>query len=288
MGAHRLGYGLPVQVMLPLLARLRNSPASDTAPFAIPSLEIRFNTVELSKLRRLPQRLRPSAQWLNSLSAAGDSALQVCGVTAGGPCDGLLAAGDILVSIGGEVVCTASAVEAKLNKILQELECKLPHREVPVQLTLLRRGRRHDWGVRVPLLPSDGKTRILCWHGLVLQEIPRSVREFGAVPAGVHIAQTMLGSPAEASGLEGEFLVAVDGAPTPTLDALVACSKKTTKDLQQGSRCRAKRWHLRVETADMNGRHFVKSLEPDHLFWPLCQMSQDSRGAWRCGEAVAL
>merc|ERR1712032_1197412 len=91
-----------------------------------------------------------------------------------------------------------------------------------VRLTLLRRGKEQEVDIMVPLLGCDGAKRILCWHGLMLQETPRRVREFGPVPAGVYISQTLLGSPSETENIEGEFLISVDGIPTPTLDAVVS------------------------------------------------------------------
>ncbi|CAE8638176.1 unnamed protein product, partial [Polarella glacialis] len=145
---------------------------------------------------------------------------------------------------------------------------------VQVQLTLLRRGQELQVEVSVPMLGSDGARRVLGWHGLVLQETPRAVREIGPVPLGVHISQTMLGSPAEAFGIEGEFIVAVNGTPTPNLDSLL----ELRHGVETMGHCKQR--HLRIESADTSGRHYLKTLEPDPLFWPTFEMRQDSKGAW--------
>merc|ERR1712100_763294 len=93
-----------------------------------------------------------------------------------------------------------------------------------VQLTVLRQGAECQVNVVVPLLPSDGSARVLLWNGLLLQETPRSVHESrssSGLPSSVHISNTFLGSPADANGIMGDFLVSVDGTPTCTLDAVV-------------------------------------------------------------------
>lgn len=72
----RLGYGIPVESMRAMLEHFRG-PLALTAPFRVPSLECRFEAAELSKVRRLPPRLRPSAAWLSRLSADGCRVLQV-------------------------------------------------------------------------------------------------------------------------------------------------------------------------------------------------------------------
>jgi len=272
---HRLGYGLPAHAILPLLQQVREQCTPRSMP-AVLSLEVKFQASQLANLRRLPPKLRPSEAWLNKLAQGqsgtswrrkGGNALLVEGITAQGPCDGLVAEGDLLVAVDGEVVTTVRAVEEKLEA-LRTRSSKMQKFQVP--LTLLRRGKELAVTVSVPLLGSDGARRILGWHGLILQDTPRAVREIGQAPLGANISQTMLGSPAEAFGIEGNFLVAVDGRPTPDLDAL----------LSLGRAAPAERKHLRIETADHTGRRFLKTLEPDWLFWPIFEMLQDDCGAW--------
>eukprot|EP00931_Biecheleriopsis_adriatica_P086407 TRINITY_DN61090_c0_g1_i1.p1 TRINITY_DN61090_c0_g1~~TRINITY_DN61090_c0_g1_i1.p1 ORF type:complete len:998 (+),score=208.07 TRINITY_DN61090_c0_g1_i1:50-3043(+) len=272
---HRLGYGIPVQAISPLLKQVVNG--FDQAP-SVPSLEVQLQASELSNLRRLPQKLRPSEAWFAKLTEASGSsassgssakALLIEGITSRGPCDGLAVEGDLLVAVDGEVVSTVRAIEARME-VLKEAAQKADSsaRAIKVPLTLLRRGTEIEVVVSAPLLGSDGSTRILGWHGLVVQELPRAIREVGAVPEGVHISQTLLGSPAETFGIEGDIIVSVDGKPTPNLDSLL----KIGQSQKDG--------YLRIETADTAGRHFLKTLEPDTLFWPRFEMMQDGHGAW--------
>lgn len=280
----RLGYGIPLKTMQPLLTHFRSAKAL-TAPFVVPSLEVSFTAADLSKMRRLPTRLRPSAQWLAKLSAAGGSALQIAGITANGPCDGIADEGDLLVAINGDAVTSHHEVEAKLRQSVADVEdgCAAEGgRHVDVTLTFLRRGTERRVTAPVHLLSSDGATRLVCWHGLVLREIPRPVREFGAVPAGVHISQTLLGSPGEADNIEGEFLLAVEGTPTKTLDDIIMAARAAAA--MAGGHSKGQRHHLRVETADSSGLRFMKTLEPDPLFWPLFEIAQGPRGSWACTE----
>mmetsp|Transcript_128267 Transcript_128267/g.411012 ORF Transcript_128267/g.411012 Transcript_128267/m.411012 type:complete len:1032 (+) Transcript_128267:77-3172(+) len=294
---NRHGYGIPTAIMLPFVNQIRSmAVASASVParplaaksLVVPSLEVIFKVAELPKLRRLPAKLRPSAQWLSKLSEIGNCVLCISAVTGGGPCDQVAAEGDLLVAVCGEVVSTARAVEARLLQAVAEaraLSCQDNLDEAlicEVQLTLLRRGKVRQVQVKVPMLPSDGTSRLLCWHGLLLRETPRAVREFGTVPSGVYICQTMLGSPGEANGIEGEFLVKVNGMPTPDLDAVLAVTKEVERDIK--TTAGGRRAHVRVESADSKGRHFVRPLEPDPLFWPLVELSQDAHGAWSCDE----
>jgi len=284
----RCGYGLPTHVLLPLLKDL-SGPDEFTPTLAVPSLEMEYRTVELQKLRRLPPSIRMSGEWLKRLGAAGKLALQVVSVTAKGPCDGLIGEGDLLVAVCGEVVASVHAIESRLQQAVAEARAKFAEAPLHAKLTVIRRGKERDVSVTVPLLGSDGTTRLLSWHGLLLQETPRCVREFGPPPAGVYISQTFLGSPAEAEDIDGEFIVAVDGEPTPTLDALVATCRKlppptATSVSSTLARRRGEQRHVRVESADVTGRRFVKTLVPDPLFWPTFEMSQDRHGAWSCIE----
>eukprot|EP00929_Paragymnodinium_shiwhaense_P001397 TRINITY_DN10162_c0_g1_i1.p1 TRINITY_DN10162_c0_g1~~TRINITY_DN10162_c0_g1_i1.p1 ORF type:complete len:1127 (-),score=274.09 TRINITY_DN10162_c0_g1_i1:93-3473(-) len=382
------GYGMPSHAILPMLRAISVSSECSTSGArraVIASLELEFRYADLNKLRRLPPRLRPPAEWLKKLSGQSDSsdpghALQVAGVTSDGPCDGVVEDGDLLVAVGGHIVTTAQAVEAQLRAAVDadaasrssssssgaavsstaaaaaseaerwiykpanglaiairtqpEIGAKpsswqlrpgtvfqvsetLRRDEVlylkladgrgwlfdrrpgvgamcfqateeevaksaltaasegeaaDVALTLLRKGKVKEVTVSVPLIGSDGARRLLCWNGLLLQEIPRSVREYGQVPAGVHVSEMLLGSPAEANAIEGDVVVAVDGIPTPNLDALLALEKKG------GGR------HRRVETADLSGRRFVAALEPNPLFWPVVEIGQNDQGVWACVE----
>ena len=217
--AARLGYGIPTSALLPVLQRLRDQGAgSDLAPPSLASLEVELQQVDLQRLRRLPAKIRPPAEWLRKIGAAGGTIMQAVGITSGGPCDGRVAEGDLLAAVNGEVVGTPQALEA----LLEAARAKAAEGGAPLKakLSLLTRGKAREVEVEVPSLGSDGAKRLLCWHGLVLQEAPRAVRDQCKAPSGVYISRVMLGSPGEADGVEGDFILAIDGVATPTLDAL--------------------------------------------------------------------
>lgn len=300
-GPSRIGYGIPAAVLLPPLRRLRaaaaacaaaagqlaepvpSAPSRRRPTLAVPSLEVIFKSMDLARLARLPSKLRPPVQWLKRLSDMGGGVLEISAVTAGGPCDGVAAPHDLLVAVCGEPVTSPQAVEALLLRAAEEAEAAEGEGSAPeVQLTLLHRGKERQAKVRVHMLPCDGTTRILCWHGLLLREVPRSAREFGMAPAGVYISQTMLGSPGEANDIKGEFLVKVNGVPTPDLDSVLAVTREVEREAVSARTCR--RPHLRVESKDIKGQHFMRPLEPDPLFWPLVELSQDAHGTWSCVE----
>merc|ERR1712187_78813 len=130
----------------------------------------------------------------------GGMALLVASVSHGGPCSGSVTEGDLLVAVGGRLVTTAQAVEKQLweaivkaqasNESSSSTTCGDGHAQTSgaeVSLTLLRRGKVREVSVPVRLIGNDGARRIVCWNGLILQETPRSVHEFGKVPTGVYI-----------------------------------------------------------------------------------------------------
>lgn len=280
-----LGYGLPTKTLRPLLEHLRK-PWGRTVDLRVPSLEIELKCIALPKLRRLPARLRLPTAWLNRLQSAngtsGDQAvaLQVTGVTPGGPLGSFACEGDLLVAVSGKVVTSAGDVEEQLQALTAGVEGV-----VQVPLIFFRRGRELAVTATVAMLGSDGARRVLCWQGLVLQDVPRAVREHGTIPAGVHIVDTVLGSPGEAHNIEGEFLTAVDGNPTHTLEDVVRLQSSCWQ--QDGDAPCCGQRHLRLETADSRGRCFLKTLKPDLHFWPTFELAQDEQGTWNYRELEA-
>ncbi|CAE7576676.1 unnamed protein product [Symbiodinium necroappetens] len=271
----RFSYGLPVHRFFPILKQLAPKTGCPKQP-AVASLEVQLKPVSLANLRRLPAELRPSFEWLSKLGGESKNdkkakqakrsgiggAVLIDSITAGGPCHPLAQEGDVLAAVGGHVVRSAEEVETRLEALKEmALKGRPSRKSIEVHVVLLRRNEEIRANVTVPFLGSDGARRILGWNGLIVQETPRSMKEAGPVPAGLCISQTLLGSPAEASAIEGNFILGVDGIPTPNLESLLRVGQ-----------CRK---HLRVETADIHGRRFLKALMPDPLYWPLFEMNQD-------------
>jgi S1-C subfamily serine protease len=273
----RVGYCLPSYLLMPMLKHIEGLDGKCSPAPRVPSLEVEFQHADLQRLRRLPARIRPPADWLKKLAEVGDTAVKVAAITTNSPCEGLIKDADLLVGIEDEVVGSVRDVEESLNKIYALMpKGGGENGPLAVRITLLRGSKERQVNVSVPLLESDGARRVLCWQGCVLQDMPRSAREAGLVPPGVYVSRQMLGSPAEADGLEGDFVVAVDGTPTPTLDSILEIERATQKNFANSS-ARAAR-HLRVETADPCGRRFVTTLDPDPLFWATFELAQDRQG----------
>ena len=118
--------------------------------------------------------------------------------------------GDLLVAVENEVVATAQAVEALLQKAISDAGCR--HTDVlRVKLTVLRNATECQVDVSVPLLASDGSARVLAWTSSPRSSLlcPR-VQRFGwGVKRCTHLAY-LLGSPADANNITGDILLAAE------------------------------------------------------------------------------
>jgi len=284
------GYCIPTHALLPLIQHIRGSPGQPVDVLKVPSLEVTLGSTDVQKLRRLPARLRPSVVWLKRLAARNRSVLKVNDIASGGPCDGVLKQGDLVVKLCGEAVACAEEVEAQLQNALRKRGAPdgpaNDQTSLEVAAEILRQGKELEVRISVRLLGTDTTCRFCVWHGLILREIPRALQAFAALPPGVHVAQTMLGSPAEASGIEGDIIVAVDGTPMSSLDAILASDRARLAGLQAAgsSSVAGRKSHLRVESVSVSGQRFMATLDPDLLFWPTFHISQGKSGIWSCME----
>merc|ERR1719460_1646182 len=171
----RVGFCLPTYLLEPVLQHIAGLKGNYLSRPSVPSLEVEFAHAELQRLRRLPVRIRPPAPWLKKLAALGDTALKVSAVATCGPCDKNVAEADLLVAIDGEAVGSVREVDTRLQESLAKVRSAqaqtIKTEPFQVRLTLLRGGKEREVIVNVPLLGNDGARRVLCWQGLVLQEI---------------------------------------------------------------------------------------------------------------------
>src|SRR5690606_6156198 len=136
--------------------------------------------------------------------------LAVASTVGGSPAAEFLRAGDILLSIGGKLVNTFREAERASQR-------------PEVTATVFREGRALPPTIRTVALDRDGIARVASWAGALLQapHRPLSVQR-GIEPNGVYVSYFGYGSPASRYGLyAGRRIVAVDGLPTPNLDAFV-------------------------------------------------------------------
>ena len=188
-------------------------------------------------------------------------ALMVRRLTAGSPAAELLEVGDLVLTANGEPVTAFREVE----EAAQAGE---------IEMTVLRDGVARS--LTVPAVPiADGGTdRALMWSGALLQAPPREVAQQRGLPReGVYVAESLRGSPSERDGLRrSQRITAVDGRPTPDLDAFLSA----TAGKKDGESVR-----LRVES--LAGKVRVVTLEIDLFYWPTQELRRTSEG-WVRGE----
>jgi S1-C subfamily serine protease len=91
------------------------------------------------------------------------------------------------------------------------------------------------------------------------------------VPAGVFVSRWHHGSPAHRWGLYAlSWITAVNGAPTPDLDAFVAA----VRGLPDGA-------DVRLSTVQLGmNKPKVLTLRLDTHYWPTYELTCDARGDW--------
>jgi S1-C subfamily serine protease len=177
-------------------------------------------------------------------------------LTAGSPAAELLRVGDLILAADDQPVTAFR----ELEEVAQNGE---------TLLTVLRNGVVQS--LTVPAVPiSDGGTdRALMWSGALLQTPPREVaQQRGLAPEGVYVADTRRGSPSERDGLRRtQRITAVDGRPTPDLDAFLSVAVEK----EDGESVR-----LRIESLD--GKVRVVTLETDLHYWPTQELRRAAEG----------
>jgi len=118
-----------------------------------------------------------------------------------------------------------------------------------------------------PLDPA-GIDRVVLWSGLRVHAAHRSARLQGMADCP-YVSYRSSGSPGSRAGIYAwRCIVAVNGQPTPTLDALLAVDD----GLEEGE-------SVRVDLVTLEGRREVRTLELHRAFWPTVELSFDE-GQW--------
>jgi S1-C subfamily serine protease len=177
---------------------------------------------------------------------------------AGSPAARLLAPGDLLLAVNGDVVNTFSGVSAAV-------------RAPEVQLTLWRAGAELTIVLPTVLLSGRDIERVLVWAGATLQEPHRAMAaQRGIQPDGVFIAFFMYGSPASRYKLwAGRRITEVDGVPVRDLDAFIRAVSG-----------RPDRSSLRLKTVSWNDAVEMITMRLDRHYWPAYELRR-SDGGWQ-------
>ncbi|KAK4410130.1 Protease Do-like 7 [Sesamum angolense] len=149
-------------------------------------------------------------------------------------------------------------------------------------LTIFRQGREIDLLVGTDVRDGNGTTRVINWCGCIVQDPHSAVRALGFLPEeghGVYVARWCHGSPVHRYGLYAlQWIVEVNGKPTPDLDAFVT----VTKEIEHGE-------FVRVRTIHLNGKPRVLTLKQDLHYWPSWELRFDPETAmWRRRTIKAL
>ena len=182
--------------------------------------------------------------------------LRVTRVTWGGPADGQVQSGDLLLEVDGQIVNRAS-------------ELPKPSANSTQQLTLLRGREEITVSVTPKWASADPFRRYLMWGGIMVQAPHSAIAEQRYQPTdGVYISYYWSGSPAGRFGLRPmRRVVSVDGVPTPDLDAFAA--QVGHKGLGEA---------VRLTTIDLKGRRRMVTMEADPAWWPLVELVHTSSG----------
>ncbi len=241
-------FGVPAELVLDALAHAR-----DATPLR--SLEAELTVVPLAGARRLGL---PDA-WIARLEAHSPGRRQVLSVSrvvAGSPAAGLLQPGDLLLAIDGTIANRFREVERAAQK-------------PAVELTLWRAGAEQTVRLATSELSGRDIDRFVLWAGATLQTPQRALAaQRGIAPGGVYVANFSYGSPATRAGLlAGRRIVAVDGQPTPDLDAFLAAVAG-----------RGGRDSVRLKTLNLNNVVEVITLRPDRHYWPAYEVRRTAVG----------
>ena len=231
--------GIPAKVVNEFLAD----------PSGAHSWGIEFSTSSVVAAQR--RGLDPN--WITQVAESSSDApkiLEVKRVTKGGAADGLVQSGDLLLSVDGGLVSTLA--EAKPGTGVS-------------RLALLRNGAPIEVDLESRRLTSDPTDRVVLWGGALFQAPHLAIaQQRGQERTGVYVSSWWRGSPAGRFGLRPmRRVVAVDGQPTPDLDAFV----EAVRNKQSGDA-------TRLLTIDVRGVRKMVTTEADNHYWPLVELQR--------------
>ncbi|EPS74722.1 hypothetical protein M569_00033, partial [Genlisea aurea] len=229
-------------------------------------LEVELYPTLLSKARSFGL----SDAWIQALVKKDPirrQVLRVKGCLAGSKAENLLEQGDMVLAINRRPVTCFLDIELAC----QELD-QCPDSDGKLEMTIFRQGREIELHVATDLRDGNGTTRVINWCGCIVQEPHQAVRALGFLPKqghGVYVARWCHGSPVHRYGLYAlQWIVEVNGKPTPDLDAFV----EVTKELKHGE-------FVRVRTVHLNAKPRVLTLKQDLHYWPTWELRFDPESA---------
>jgi S1-C subfamily serine protease len=246
----QVNLGIPSDVIMDMIEKLR-------AKEPLRSLEVEWTQMPLATARKVDL----SEEWVKRYeahNAAKREVLTVSTTVADSPAAKFFRAGDILLSIDGQLANTFRQAERASQR-------------PTVEVTVFRDGREVKGTVDTVTIDGLGIERVVSWAGALLQAPHRELAvQRGVGSGGVYVSFFNFGSPASRSGLfAGRRIVAVDGQPTPDLDAFVRVATSLgDKD------------SVRLNTMSFNDVPEVITMKLDPQYWPSYQLVRDGY-VWR-------
>ncbi|KAG8478053.1 hypothetical protein CXB51_027820 [Gossypium anomalum] len=228
-------------------------------------LEVELYRTLLSKARSFGL----SDDWIQALikkDPVRRQVLRVKGCLTGSKAENLLEQGDMVLAVNKEPVTCFRDIE----NVCHALDIGESGGEL--SMTIFRQGRELDLAVGTDVRDGNGTTRVINWCGCIVQDPHPAVRALGFLPEeghGVYVARWCRGSPVHRYGLYAlQWIVEVNGKPTPDLDAFV----NVTKELEHGE-------FVRVRTIHLNSKPRVLTLKQDLHYWPTWELRFDPETA---------
>ncbi|KAH7847230.1 hypothetical protein Vadar_023488 [Vaccinium darrowii] len=226
-------------------------------------LEVELDSIFLSKACSFGL----SNNWVQSLVKKDPirrQVLCVVGCLAGSKAENVLKQGDMILAINKKPITCFGDIEDACHVLDQchETDGKL-------NMTIFRQGSEIELLVGTDVRDGNGTTRVINWCGCIVQDPHPAVRALGFLPEGghgVYVARWCYGSPANRYGLYAfEWIVEVNGKPTPDLDAFA----EVTKEIDDGE-------FVRVKTVSLTGQPHVLTLKQDLHYWPTWEVRRNS------------
>jgi S1-C subfamily serine protease len=241
----QVNLGIPADVVIDMVDKLRvNEP--------LRSIEVEWAQMPLATARKV----NLSDDWIQRYEAhnpAKREVLTVATTVADSPAAGFFRSGDILLGIDGQLVNTFREAERASQR-------------PTVEVTVSRDGREVTGRVATVVLDGLGIERVISWAGALLQAPHRELAvQRGVGSGGVYVSFFNFGSPASRYGLfAGRRIVAVDGEPTPDLDAFVRVAARL-----------GDKESVRLNTMSFNDVPEVITMKLDPQYWPSYELVRD-------------
>ncbi|KAF5961031.1 hypothetical protein HYC85_002240 [Camellia sinensis] len=228
---HQFARGIPIYTISQVLDKIisgANGPKLLINGVRRPMPLVRILEVELyPTLLSKARSFGLSDKWIQALVKKDPirrQVLRVKGCLAGSKAEYLLEQGDMVLAINKEPITCFRDIEDACHALDQCHE-----HDGKLNMTIFREGLEIELLVGTDVRDGNGTARVMNWCGCIVQDPHPAVRALGFLPEeghGVYVARWCHGSPANRYGLSAlQWIVEVNGKPTPSLDAFVHVTK---------------------------------------------------------------